>query len=140
MLSKKTQYAFRALTYLAKEKTNSPVLIATIAADTQIPIKFLESILLTLKNKGILGSKKGKGGGYFFEKPANQVSLASVMRLVDGPIALLPCVSLYFYKRCTDCDETTCGLRKVMTEVRDASLQILQQKTVADLVLHPELQ
>lgn len=135
MLSKKTQYAFRALTYLAKEKTNSPVLIATIAADTQIPIKFLESILLVLRKNGILGSKKGKGGGYFFAKSAGQVNLASVIRLVDGPIALLPCVSLNFYKRCTDCDENTCGLRKVMAEVRDSSLQILQQKMVADLVL-----
>jgi Rrf2 family protein len=100
MLSKKTQYAFRALSYLAGQKGNDPVLISDIAKKKKIPLKFLENILLELKNAGILESKKGKGGGYFFKQKPKEVKLATIMRLIEGPIALLPCVSLNFYERC----------------------------------------
>jgi Rrf2 family protein len=133
MLSKKTQYAFKALMYLTQEKNNEPVLIAEISKKKKIPLKFLENILLELKKAGYLGSKKGKGGGYFFEVAPNKITLAAVMRLLDGPIALLPCVSLNFYEKCKNCDEKKCGLNNVMVNVRDATLNILEKKTVADL-------
>jgi len=133
MLSKKTQYAFKALMYLAQKKEDGPVLIAEISRKKKIPLKFLENILLELKKSGILESKKGKGGGYFFAKEPSKVYLAEVMRLIDGPIALLPCVSLHFYQRCKNCDENYCGLHRVMCEVRDANLAILENKTVADI-------
>ncbi|HRH60021.1 MAG TPA: Rrf2 family transcriptional regulator [Chitinophagaceae bacterium] len=133
MLSKKTQYAFKALMYLSNEQGRGPVLIADIARKKRIPLKFLENILLELKKDGILGSKKGKGGGYFITKDPSTVYLADVLRLIDGPIALLPCVSLHFYEKCRDCDERRCGLNKVMIEVRDANLAILEKRTLADL-------
>ncbi|MBN9297263.1 MAG: Rrf2 family transcriptional regulator [Filimonas sp.] len=133
MLSKKTQYAFQALMYLAQKKDEGPVLIAEIAKKKKIPLKFLENILLELKKGGVLDSKKGKGGGYFFAAPPSKIYLAKIMRLLEGPIALLPCVSLNFYQKCKNCDEKFCGLNKVMSEVRDASLSILENKTVSDL-------
>lgn len=133
MLSKKAQYAFQALMHMAQQKGNEPVLIADIAIKRNIPLKFLENILLELKRHGILESKKGKGGGYFFKVPPKKISLAKVMRLIDGPIALLPCVSLYFYERCKNCDERSCGLHDTMILVRDTTLKILEKKTVEDI-------
>jgi Rrf2 family protein len=133
MLSKKTQYAFKALMYLAQKKEDGPVLIAEISKKKKIPLKFLENILLELKKAGILESKKGKGGGYFFNEAPHKIPLAKVLRLIDGPIALLPCVSLNFYEKCKNCDERSCGLNEVMIEVRDATLSILENKTVADI-------
>src|SRR3982750_3088410 len=120
MLSMKTQYAFKALMYMAQQERERPILIAEIAEQKTIPLKFLENILLQLKKAGILDSKKGKGGGYLFAKNPAEIQLATVMRLVDGPISLLPCVSLYFYTKCKNCDEHFCGLNKVMLQVRDA--------------------
>jgi Rrf2 family protein len=133
MLSMKTQYAFKALMYLAQNDSGEPVLIAEIAEKKNIPLKFLENILLELKKSGILSSKKGKGGGYFFNQPPSDVRLAKVIRLIEGPIALLPCVSLNFYQKCKNCDERHCGLSNVLKEVRDATLSILESKTVADI-------
>ena len=133
MLSKKTQYAFKALTYLAEQENGVPVLIAEISKKKKIPLKFLENILLELRKEGILESKKGKGGGYFLKLAPNKVPLSTIMRLIEGPIALLPCVSLNFYEKCKDCDEKHCGLNKVMIEVRDNMLQVLENKSVADL-------
>src|SRR5437868_3337258 len=133
MLSKKTQYAFRALTHLVENYNKGPVLISEISKKKKIPLKFLENILLELKNAGVLESKKGKGGGYFFAKNPKDVPLAQIMRLLDGPISLLPCVSLYFYERCKNCDQNHCGLHIVMSQVRDANLKILEKKTIADL-------
>lgn len=134
MLSKKTQYAFKALTYMAEQKQVGPFLIADIAERKKIPLKFLESILLELKKAGILNSKKGKGGGYYFNAEPASISLALVMRLIEGPIALLPCVSLNFYEKCGDCNEKKCGLNKIMAKVRDKTLGILENQTIADLV------
>ena len=134
MLSKKTQYAFKALMYMAQVEKEGPILIAEIERKKKIPLKFLENILLELKNGGVLDSKKGKGGGYFFKEAPSEIHLAKVMRLLDGPIALLPCVSLNFYERCKNCDEKDCGLRDTLITVRDATLRILEKKTVADLV------
>ncbi|MDE3234729.1 MAG: Rrf2 family transcriptional regulator [Bacteroidota bacterium] len=133
MLSKKTQYAFKALMYLAEKDAEGPVLIAEISKKKKIPLKFLENILLELKKADILDSKKGKGGGYFFKIPPSKIKLSLVLRLMEGPIALLPCVSLNFYEKCKNCDERACGLNRVMIEVRDASLAILENKTVADI-------
>lgn len=133
MLSKKTQYAFKALIYLSDNYAKGPVLISEISIKKKIPLKFLENILLELRKAGVLESKKGKGGGYYFAMDPKNVSLAKVMRLLDGPIALLPCVSLNFYEKCKDCDEQVCGLNRMMIQVRDATLQVLEHKTLADL-------
>jgi Rrf2 family protein len=134
MLSKKTQYAFKALGYLAQHYKEGPVLISEISKKKKIPLKFLENILLELRKGGILESKKGKGGGYYFVTPPSKILLATVMRLLDGPIALLPCVSLHFYEKCKNCDEKNCGLHEVMIQVRDANLRILEKKTITDII------
>ncbi|HEY4147732.1 MAG TPA: Rrf2 family transcriptional regulator [Chitinophagaceae bacterium] len=133
MLSKKSQYAFKALMYLAQNNDKGPVLIAEISRKKKIPLKFLENILLELKKAGVLESKKGKGGGYYFAVSPSEVPMAKVIRLLDGPIALLPCVSLNFYERCKNCDEKTCGLHDMMVLVRDATLKVLEKKTVGDI-------
>jgi Rrf2 family protein len=133
MLSNKAQYAFRALTHLVDKYDEGPVLISEISEQKRIPIKFLENILLQLKKAGILDSKKGKGGGYFIKADPAKVSVALVIRIVDGPIALLPCVSLNFYERCKNCDEHNCGLHDIMADVRDATLNVLEHKTLRDL-------
>lgn len=139
MLSKKAQYAFQALSYMADQRAGQPTLIAEIAEKRNIPLKFLENILLQLKNAGILDSKKGKGGGYYFRLAPKDIPLARIIRLIDGPIAMLPCVSLYFYERCKNCDEKFCGLHDTMILVRDATLRILENKTVADISHQPSL-
>ena len=118
---------------MAERKKEGPILIAEISQRKKIPLKFLENILLELKKAGLLDSKKGKGGGYFFKVEPKDIRLAQVMRLIEGPIALLPCVSLNFYERCKDCDEKKCGLKRVMIQVRDSTLLILENKTVSDL-------
>jgi Rrf2 family protein len=132
MLSKKSQYAFKALGYLSEKYNEGPVLISEIARKKKIPLKFLENILLELKKADILDSKKGKGGGYFLKKSPDKV--ATIIRLVNGPIAMLPCVSLYFYERCKNCNETNCGLHDLMVEVRDATLNIVENRTLKDLL------
>ena len=133
MLSNKAQYAFRALTYLVDKYNEGPVLISDIARKKKIPLKFLENILLELKKAGILESKKGKGGGYYIKQDPAKTSIAAVVRIVNGPIAMLPCVSLYFYQRCKNCDEKNCGLHDIMEGVRDATLNILEHRTLQDL-------
>jgi Rrf2 family protein len=134
MLSKKTQYALKALGYLAAKYGDGPVLISEISKKKKIPIKFLETILLELKQANILDSKKGKGGGYYLAQPPKKTTLAMAIRIVGGPIALLPCVSLNFYEKCKDCNEAVCGLNKVMLQTRDATLKILGKKTLAELI------
>lgn len=126
MLSMKSQYAFKALSYLTLKFNEGPVLISEIAKKKKIPLKFLENILLELKKAGILDSKKGKGGGYFLRQRPEKVKVATVIRLINGPIAMLPCVSLYFYERCKNCDEKKCGLHDMMVEVRDATARSLR--------------
>ncbi len=138
MLSHKAQYAFRALTLLVDKYQKGPILITEIADAKNIPIKFLERILLELKNAGVLESKKGKGGGYSLRDDPSTTSIAKVIRTVDGPIAMLPCVSLYFYEKCKNCDEMNCGLHDIMLSVRDATLQIVENKTLQDLVTGSE--
>ncbi|MEI7470749.1 MAG: Rrf2 family transcriptional regulator [Chitinophagaceae bacterium] len=134
MLSKKSQYGLKALGYLAAQYGQGPVLISEIAKKKKIPIKFLESILLDLKRKNILTSKKGKGGGYFLAASPKKTSVANAIRSIEGPIALLPCVSLHFYQKCKDCNEASCGLNKIMAQTRDATLKVLEKKTLFDLM------
>lgn len=138
MLSKKTQYALKALGYLAGKYGEGPVLISDISKIKKIPIKFLETILLELKQAGILESKKGKGGGYYLIDAPKKTTLAQAIRFVGGPIALLPCVSINFYEKCKDCDEATCGLNKAMSIARDATLKILEKKTLEELIDRPQ--
>ena len=133
MLSKKTQYALQALSYMVEKHTDDPILIAEIARQKNIPIKFLENILLSLRKAGFLESKKGKHGGYFFAQEPEKIKLSAIFRIIEDPIALLPCVSLNFYEKCADCNEKKCGINKVMAAVRDNTLIILDNKTVADL-------
>src|SRR5688572_14960017 len=134
-LSQKTKYALRALQYLARAHGTGPVLISTLARDEQIPQKFLEAILLDLKNQGVLQSKKGKGGGYLLLRQPKEITLGEVIRLFDGPIAPLPCVSEIAFRKCDEClDETVCPTRSVMKEVRDAMAGILDRTTIADLL------
>lgn len=135
MLSKKTKYAFHALTYLGKHKDQGAVPIQEISTHHNISHKFLENILLELKKAGLLGSKKGKGGGYYLIKLPNEIPLSKVIRLLDGPIALLPCVSLNYYEPCEECaSQEKCGLNMVMAEVRDETLKILEMKTLQDIL------
>lgn len=135
MLSKKAKYAINALVYLGKRYEQGPILIAQIAEAQHIPQKFLESILLDLKNAGILNSKKGKGGGYYLMRDPEAVNMADVMRLFDGAIAFLPCVTFKYYERCEECkDEATCGIRDVFKEVRDATVEILKSATLAAII------
>ena len=133
MLSKKSQYALKALSYLVEKQNEGPILISEIAERKKIPLKFLENILLELKKAAILDSKKGKGGGYFFNANPADVSLATIIRLVNGPIAMIPCVSLHFHEHCLNCNQEHCGLHDVLIEVRDASLAILEKKTLLDI-------
>jgi Rrf2 family protein len=134
VLSKKTQYAFHALTYLAENINKGPILISEISDERKISLKFLENILLELKKSGILGSKKGKGGGYYLIKAPEEIALAKIIRMLDGPIALLPCVSLNYYEKCENCQEDICGLNVVMSEVRDSTLKVLENKTLKDVL------
>ena len=127
MLSKKTKYGIKALTYLAKLENKNPTAIARISESENISIKFLESILLTLRKNGLLGSKKGKGGGYYLLKDPNEIQMTTVMRMVEGPSAMGPCVSLNFYEKCDDCpDEKKCALHNLM----------LQEQRIVLLIRH----
>lgn len=134
MLSKKAQYAIKALEYLANRYEQGPILISEIAEKKHIPIKFLENILLELRKADILESKKGKGGGYLLKTSPDQIVVANVIRVIDGPISMLPCVSLYFYKPCETCDPDNCRIRVLFSEARDAVLNVLEKKTLQDLL------
>ncbi|MGI8950541.1 MAG: RrF2 family transcriptional regulator [Chitinophagaceae bacterium] len=140
MLSKKTKYAINALVYLAREgKEGAPIQISKIAESEHIPRKFLEAILLDLRNAGILSSKKGKTGGYYLHLHPEQINIADVMRLFDGPIALLPCVAYKYYERCEECkDEATCGIRSVFSDVRNETVHMLKQATLAEIMKRSE--
>ncbi|GAB2523404.1 RrF2 family transcriptional regulator [Spirosoma aerophilum] len=131
MISKKAKYAIKALKVLTEEYGKGPVLISYISAKENIPKKFLEAILLELRNHGILQSQKGKGGGYLLRVDPGRVNLAQVLRVIDGPIAPTPCVSFNFYVKCDDCnDEVTCALRPIMERVRDANLGVYENTTL----------
>lgn len=133
-LSKKTQYTLRALYSLARSYGQGPTLIARIAAEESIPQDFLENILLNLKKEGLVASKKGKGGGYLLALPPNRITLGKVVRLMEGPLAPLPCASESAFRPCEECpDVHLCGTRMVMRQVRDAIADILDRTTLAEV-------
>ena len=135
MLSKKTKYAIKALVALGKNIDQPPMQISKIAEEERIPKKFLQQILLDLRNAGFLYSKKGAGGGYSLNKKPEDIFLVQVLRLTDGPVAMLPCASLNFYHKCDECsDEVTCGIRSAFIDVRDATLKILGETSIADVI------
>jgi Rrf2 family protein len=135
MLSKKTRYAIKALVVLGKNFGEAPMQISKIASEEHIPKKFLEQILLDLRNAGLLYSKKGAGVGYGLVKDPAEIFVVQVLRLTGGPVALLPCVSLNFYQKCDECsNEATCGVRDVFLEVRNATLKILSETSIADII------
>jgi len=134
MLSKKSKYAIKALLALAEHEGEEPFRIADVAAQENIPLKFLEAILLTLRNQGLLHSRKGKGGGYSLARDPKTIYLGQIVRMFDGPLAPVPCASQTAYRRCTDCqDEVTCGVRLAMKDVRDATARILDHTSIASL-------
>ena len=134
MLSKKSKYGLKALLVLGQEAGRGPVLVSDIADREAIPRKFLEAILLELKRRGIVESKKGRGGGYFLRRPPADITFGEVIRVLEGPLAAVSCVSQTAYMRCAECvDEETCGVRIAMKEVRDATARILDHKTLADI-------
>lgn len=134
MLSKRTKYGLKALAFIARNSEGNPVAVSEIAKSENIPQKFLESILLTLRKSGILSSRKGKGGGYYLIKSPEQVPMTDIIRVLEGPIAMLPCVSLNYYEKCADCpNEQTCKVNKLMVKVRDNTLKVFRNNTLADL-------
>lgn len=134
MLSKKAKYALKALLALATVPDGEPVRIADLARRQRIPRKFLELILLDLRNAGLLRSRRGPAGGYLLARKPGRIYLGEIVRLFDGPIAPVPCASQHFYQRCQDCpDEAACGVRLAMKQVRDASARILDRTTVESL-------
>ena len=136
----KCQYALHALVYIAEADPNSLVNIREIAVRKNIPKKFLENILMELKVGGFIASKKGKWGGYHLNKPAEEIQILQVVRLIDGAVAMLLCVSLNFYHSCGRCeDETNCSINRVFSMVRDQTLKILSTHTLKDLVKSPEV-
>jgi len=133
-LTKRGEYGLKALIDLAAlDDPQAATQIKDIARRQQIPVKFLEQILLTLKNAGVLRSRAGLGGGYYLAKPPAEITLGQVVRLLDGPLAPIPCVSQMAYERCVCADEATCGLRLAMLDVRNAIAAILDQTTLADV-------
>jgi Rrf2 family protein len=132
MLSQKAKYALKALFVLGEHQGTDPVMIADIAEKASVPRKFLEQILLEMKRRGIVHSMRGKFGGYTIGRKPEDITFAEVIRVIDGPLALSPCASRTAYRKCDDCDdETTCAIRRVLINVRDATAEILEQHTLA---------
>lgn len=136
MLSKKSKYAIIALIHLAKRYGEGPILIGNIAEEENIPKKFLEGILFELKNSGIVNSQRGKNGGYYLIKDPAEVHLAKIMRLFDGPIAFIPCVTYQYYEPCSECkDEDSCSIKKVFKDIRDVTVAILKKATLSEMIV-----
>ena len=134
MLSKKSKYGLRAMLALAADSGRGPVQASELAEKQRLPRKFLEAILLDLKRHGRVDSKKGRGGGYVLSRKPGDITVGQVIRVLEGPLALTPCVSQTAYQRCEEClDEETCGIRLAMKEVRDATAHILDNTTLAGL-------
>ena len=136
MLSAKAKYGLKAMLHIAQYEGQGGVQGADISVEQTIPKKFLDTILLELKNNGLLFSKKGKGGGYSLAKPASQITAGQVVRILDGPLAPIPCVSVTAYRPCQDCrSEKDCQVRRVMQKVRDATAEILDNTSLKDMSL-----
>ena len=134
-ISKRTQYGLKAIVALAQRYREGPVMISTLAAEESIPIKFLEAILLDLKNNGLLESKTGRKGGYRLSRSPAMVTVGELVRVLEGPLAPLPCASETAYRPCEDCrDIQLCGTRIIMRSVRDAISNVLDRTSLADLL------
>jgi Rrf2 family protein len=135
MLTKKTRYALAAMRRLAKGYGNGTLLINEIAETEKIPKRFLETILLELKNNGILSSKLGKKGGYYLIRKPEDVSVLEIVRLFEGAVALIPCTSEKYYEPCENClNEKECNIKKIFQDIRDYTYKTLKEKTLADLI------
>jgi len=135
MLTKKAQYAIYALKYLTREYEKGPVITQEISESEKIPKKFLENILLDLKRNGFVGSKMGKGGGYYLLKDPDSINLADVVRLFDGAIALISCATFRYYEPCTQCkDEARCSVKFFIKEIRDETVNMLKNITLRKLI------
>lgn len=130
-LSKRGEYGLKALIDLAAENTDNVIQIRELAEREQIPVKFLEQILLTLKNAGLLQSRRGVNGGYYLARPPEEITLGQIIRTLDGPLAPIRCVSQMAYERCVCPDESACGLRLAMLDVRNAIADVLDSTTLA---------
>jgi len=138
VLSQRTRYALKAMVRLARTPEGEPVQIATLAESEDIPRKFLEIILVELKRQNLVQSLRGKRGGYRLARPAEQITFGEVIRITEGPLALVPCVSRTAYRPCEDCkDETACAINRVMAMVRDETARILDATTLADVINAP---
>lgn len=141
MISQKTRYALRALLHLVEKGRGAPVQLGNIAESQQVPRKYLELIMLDLKRAGIVTSVRGPSGGYRLARAPAEISFGEVIRVLDGPIALVPCASVNFYSKCGDChDEETCAIRRVLAVVRDTSAEILEGTSLADAAAFEEAQ
>lgn len=139
MISQRAKYALRALLALA-EKSPESMSAAEIAAGERIPRKFLEQILVDLKRDGLIQSRRGAAGGYLLLRPADTITFGHVLRLIDGPIAPLPCLSRIAYRRCEDCkNEATCKVRRVFADVANSARRVLDHTTIADALAAPDL-
>jgi Rrf2 family protein len=141
MLSQKARYALRALLALAQEGDARPLLISDIAGRQRLPRKFLEQILLDLKHHGLVQSRRGRSGGYSLLKPASKISFGQVVRIIDGPLAPLPCLSKMAYRRCEDCPgEESCAIRRVFALTHQVTTTVLDRTTLADALREAPLQ
>ena len=136
-LSRRSEYGLRALVDLVRHDDDGPIALATLAERNRLPAKFLEQIMATLKHAGVVRTTLGAHGGYALAADPSSVSIGRVIRLLDGALAPLGCVSLRYYEPCSCVDEATCPLRDVMLDVRDAMLEILDTETLADLAARP---
>ena len=135
MISQKAKYAFKALFHLAEQPYGASLQIEEIAAGAKVPRKFLEHILLDLKHKGIVASRRGRAGGYMLIKRPGEMTIGNILRAVDGPIAPLPCISRTAYRRCTDCvDERSCAVRRLFADTYTAQLLLLDGTTLSDAI------
>ncbi len=136
MLTQRSRYALRAMLFLADQPAgSSPVPMNRIAASANVPRKFLELILADLREAGFLNSTRGKAGGYLLSRPAHLISLGEIVRVIEGPLALVPCVSRTAYRPCNDCrDEASCAIRLAMARVRDETARILDGTSLAAAV------
>lgn len=146
MLTRKGKYGLKALVHLARMPAGQLAFVSEIAIANNIPKKFLDAILGELRNAGFVQSRKGKDGGYRLARPAMEITIGNVVRVLDGPLAPFPCASQTRYQPCEDCDETTCEVRHLMLEVREAIAKVLDSRTLAEMrdatddVLESELQ
>jgi Rrf2 family protein len=136
MLTQRSRYGLRAMLYLARTyRTKKPVPISTIAIEAAVPRKFLEIILTDLRGADLVQSTRGKQGGFGLSRAPRQISFGDIIRVIEGPLALVPCVSRTAYKRCKDCvDEEACAIRRAMLDVRDDTARILDGRSLADAI------